>query len=230
MKFECATEKLRNAVLLASRFTSRQVNLPILRTILIAVNGTEVVLRATNLECGVEIMLPARIEDSGVVAVPGEILNGFLSNLGSEKAVTLKKEGNTLFITAQKAKAQMKTLAPDEFPILPSVSGEKSFKMKGHDLATLIRSVAFCAATSGVKPELQSVMLYGESNKLYAIATDSFRLAEKTILPRGLSTLPQLLLPLKNAAELARLLEGVLEEIEVYYNENQLAMRSDGIY
>jgi DNA polymerase-3 subunit beta len=93
-----------------------------------------------------------------------------------------------------------------------------------------IRSVAFCASTSTVKPELQSVLIYGEAGKLVVVATDSFRLAEKSVPLKTGGSVPQLLVPARNAAELMRLLDGASGDIELYYNDNQLSTHVGDVY
>jgi DNA polymerase-3 subunit beta len=110
------------------------------------------------------------------------------------------------------------------------VSAEHSFTTKSADLVRAIRSVAYCASVSAIKPELQSILFYGEAGKLVAVATDSFRLAEKTIPLKSGGSIPELLLPAKNAAELMRILDGVSDDIEIYYNENQLSTHTNNIY
>ena len=93
-----------------------------------------------------------------------------------------------------------------------------------------IRSVAYCASLSAIKPELQSVLVYGEAGKLVSAATDSFRLAEKTVPLRAGGSVPELLIPARNAAELVRILDNVNAEIEIYYYDNQMSVQTDGIY
>jgi DNA polymerase-3 subunit beta len=73
-------------------------------------------------------------------------------------------------------------------------------------------------------------MLYGEAGKLTAVATDSFRLAEKTVPLRLGGSVPQLLLPARNAAELMRILDTVQGEVELYYNDNQISTHVGDIY
>ncbi len=230
MKFECNQDKFKEAISLASRFTSRTHNLPILQTILLSAIGGEVVIRATNLECGVEVVVPAKVATEGVVAVSGSTLGGFVGNLFGEKSLVCRLDGNILRLESQKAKAALKTFSYDEFPSLPTVPAEKSFTLRGADFAKLIRAVGFCASVSGIKPELQSILLIGEASKVTAVATDSFRLAEKSVPAKKVSGFPPLLLPIKNAAELARILDAVAEDVEVYYDEHQLSLRSGGMY
>lgn len=230
MKFECNTEKIKAAITLTARFTPKNPNLPILKTILITAHEGEVILRSTNLECGVEIRVPAKVDVGGVAAVPGDILAGFMGNIAVEKSITFTLDSGVLRVQSQRARAAIKTLPHDDFPTLPTVSAEQSFSMRGGELSKLIRAVGFCASVSGIKPELQSVLLYGEAGKVFAVATDSFRLAEKTIAAKKVHGFPNIIIPIRNAAELARLLDGVSEDIDVYYNGNQLSTRFGSVY
>src|SRR3989344_5943023 len=229
MKFQCATQELLAGVSLASRFVQRQANLPVLSSVLLAAEGSAVVLRATNLECGVEVVVSAKVAQGGVVAVPGSLFASFLGNARG-KSVTAALSGGVLVVETERAKTSIKTIPHDDFPTLPKVSAEQSFTCKALELSKALKSVAHCAAASAIKPELQSVYLSGEAGKLTAVATDSFRLSEKTVPLRSKGGVPPLLVPAKNASELVRILEGTSGDVEIYYNSNQISTHVDGIY
>jgi DNA polymerase-3 subunit beta len=229
MKFEATIDQFLAAVATAARFIERRANLPVLAGVLITADGNRIILRATNLECGVEISIPGKVSQDGTVAVPGGIIAGFLNNTHG-KSVIAELKGEIFKLQTERAEASIKTIPHGDFPLLPRVAASNSFTVKAQDLVKAIRSVAYCASLSAVKPELQSVLLWAEGGKLTAVATDSFRLAEKTIPLRKGGTVPQLLLPARNAAELVRILEGVSGDVEVYYNENQLSTQTDGTY
>ena len=228
MKFETTLEELNNSVSITSRFTERRPNLPVLASILVVAEGSRVTLRATNLECGIEIVVPAKVTTAGMAAVPGAVLAGFLANARG-KSIQIILSGEVLRAETERASASIKTIPHEDFPILPRVSAEKSFTVKSDELMKGIRSVAYCASVSAVKPELQSVMVVGESGKLTTAATDSFRLAEKTV-PLRSGSVPQILIPARNAGELLRVLESATGDVEVYYNEHQLSLQTDGLY
>jgi DNA polymerase-3 subunit beta len=229
MKFECSADQLLQAVSTAARFIERRPNLPVLGSILITAEGSQLTLRATNLECGVEIAVPAKISTPGIAAVPGNVLYGFLSNARS-KSVSGAITKEVLTLQTDRARASVKTITHEDFPLLPKVSASTSFSVKAQDFVRAIRSVVFCASTSAVKPELQSVLVYAESGKLTTVATDSFRLAEKTVPMRSGGTVPNLLIPARNAAELMRIMEAANGEVEIYYNENQLSTHVEQVY
>jgi DNA polymerase-3 subunit beta len=175
------------------------------------------------LECGVEIVIPAKVVSGGTVAVPAGVLAGFLGNARG-KMVSVNLIGEVLKVETERANASIKTLKNEDFPLLPRVAAEHNFKVKAGDMVRVIRSVAYCASLSAIKPELQSVLFYGDAGKLTAVAT------EKQIPLYSKGAVPELLLPARNAAELMRILEGVAGDAEFYYNDNQLSLQTDGVY
>ncbi len=229
MHFETSIDQFATAVATAARFSERRPNLPVLASILIVAESGRLLLRATNLECGVEITTPAKVTEDGIVAVPAGVLAGFVSNARG-KSISGSLVGEIFKVETERASASIKTIPHEDFPILPRVSAERSFTEKTSDFAKAIRSVVYCASTSAVKPELQSILLYGDAGKLSAVATDSFRLAEKTISLRGGGSVPQLLLPARNASELMRILDAASGDIEMYYNDNQLSTQIENTY
>lgn len=229
MRIEVAQNDLKAAVGVASRFVGRQAPLEALRGILCIAEGKTLTLRATNLECGVEISIPAKIEEGGLVAVPGSTLSALVANMPQSGKATLALTGALLKVTTDRSSSNLKTLVADDFPILPTVSAERSFAVKAADLAKALRSVAFCASVSGIKPELQSVLVSAEGGTLTCAATDSFRLAEKKMPLKG-ADVPRLLIPIRNAAEMIRLLEDGGGEVTIYFSENQLSLRVKDAY
>ena len=229
MKFETTVEQLNTAVATSTRFTDKRPNLPVLATILLIAEQGRLLLRATNLECGIEITVPAKVLQEGIAAVPAHTLSSFLSTLkGKQVSVFLKD--HTIQVETDHMVASIKTLPPEDFPTLPRVAASTSFSVKSIDLIKAIRSVGYCASTSSIKPELQSVLLSAEAGKLTVAATDSFRLAEKTILLRSRGSVPRLLFPARNAMEFIRLLETHNGDVDVYYNENQISAHINNTY
>lgn len=230
MKFETSIEQFAAAVGVATRFSEKRPNLPVLASVLIVAQSGQLILRSTNLECGVEITIPAKVSEQGTVAIPSTVLAGFVNN-AKGKGLTCTLVGEVCKLETERASASIKTIPYEDFPILPRVSAEHSFTQKASELARAIRSVVYCASTSTVKPELQSVLLHGEGGKITAVATDSFRLAEKTVPLRSGGSVSQLLLPARNAAELMRILEiAGGGEVEIYYNDNQLSTQIENTY
>ena len=109
MKFEIPLGLLQNAAATAARFSEKKPNLPVLGCVLVVAEGSRLILRATNLECGVEIVIPAKITTEGIAAVPASVIAGFLGNArGKTVSVNLARE--VFKVETERAYASIKTL------------------------------------------------------------------------------------------------------------------------
>ncbi|MBI2618404.1 DNA polymerase III subunit beta, partial [Candidatus Kaiserbacteria bacterium] len=126
----------------------------------------------------------------------------------------------------------LKTHLPDDFPSLPSVEGQVTHTLLSDDVVEGIQSVGYSASRSNIKPELSSVYVYERDKKLFFVATDSFRLAEKTIHTKQKNTLEEsFLLPLRNALEIVRILNHVPgSDVIVKVGNNQISFECQNIF
>ena len=230
MKVEALKEKLQFVIGRVERFSGKHLSLPILSHFLLTAKRGVLTVRATNLDMGIEHSLPVKVEREGVIAVPAGLFTSFVASLRNTRALTLEAEGSTLHVRASGAEAQIKGAPPDDFPTIPRAGGA-SFTLDPGVLVGGVRSVHYAGALGNLKPELGSVYLYHDGEELVFVATDSFRLAEKKIpLKRVPATLQSVLIPVRNAGELARLLEGERDEIRVYVGKGQLSLEANGFY
>lgn len=95
-----------------------------------------------------------------------------------------------------------------------------------------IKSVAFAASQTSIKPELGSVFIQQKKeHSLTFVATDSFRLMEKTVSQKDLILDQSLMVPQKNALELARIIDFVDDNPIFIVNDNQCALKfPNGVY
>jgi len=69
-----------------------------------------------------------------------------------------------------------------------------------------------------------------EDGKMVAVATDSFRLAEKTVTDTSGGGTADVLLPLKHAQELMHILDkSSVEQVEIVIDDAQLSLTADGL-
>lgn len=229
MNVECSVEKLKSAVALADRMTGKNLTLPTLHALLITVSGKSMKIRATNLNVGIDIELPATVHTEGSVLVKGDVLANVCGHLDGADTVTMKQEGENILVQTKKAKTLIKCLPSEEFPTLPIVEGE-TFSIDAGAFSEGIRSVYFCAAPTEIKPEIASVFIYSEGGVLYFVATDSFRLGEKKIKVKGVPDISKILIPYRNVADLLRVLDVLSGEVRISFNKNQFSLSSGGVY
>ncbi len=230
MKIECLKDKIHNAVSKAEKIVGKNINIPALSCLLLETEKNTLIIRSTNLDLGLEIRIPVKVEEEGKVAVPGVVISNFLNNISGEKNITLETIDNVLKVSTSNSEANIKTLSYEDFPTIPTVvEGKKAF-ISAKDLQNGIRSVIYSSSTSSVKPELSSVYIYSNDDGFVFVATDSFRLAEKTIKTKKKVDLPGVLIPFKNAADILKILDSMDDEVEINATKNQISFTLNGLY
>lgn len=230
MKLECVKDTLKEAVSFAEKITGRSQGLPILQSILLTTEGKTLKIRATNLDIGAEFEIPAKIEKKGTISVPGAVLANTLLGLQDARNISIDLVNNNLFLSTEHTSTTIKSYQPDDFPTLPVVKDGEPVVISGKKLTEGLKSVFFSASSSDMKPEIASVFIHSDGENILFTATDSFRLAEKKIQNKKTNEFPSIILPLKNVAEIIRIIENTDKDITIHANKNQLSMYYDGVY
>lgn len=228
MKIQLPKQKLLESTLLAERITGKKESLPVLSCILLDAQK-DLSVRATNLEAGIDIQIPAEVEEKGMIAVPAGILTSTLRSISGDR-VSLKSEEGNLLVESRGSKTLIKAVPHEEFPVLSQSDGEKKgTPVSREKFLKGIQSVAYAASPSMIRPELGSVYLSLKAAAMICVATDSFRLAEKTIPGVAGKDTGELLIPLKHIGELTYILERIHEEqVDVCVEDFQLMVSGGG--
>lgn len=214
------------AVHIVARFAEKKSGtLPALTSILILADQSGIKMRATNLETGIDLKLEGVCKASGVVAVPATILQQVASSLTEVGDITLEHTGDIVFLTSATGKSSIKTVPYDDFPSIPFPENPKNrVVLPGVLLRTLFTSITSCASSSTIRPELASIYLSIEGGVLTAVATDSFRLAEKKVPLSNKGTQGKFLIPARNALDIAQALPD--DDVILSFDEHQCAFVS----
>lgn len=222
MKSICIKNHLREVVGLCEKIAGKNLSLPILNNILIISENKDLRFISTNLEIGIEIIIPAKIEKKGKLAVPANILSNFISSLPLDEKITLESQDNNLLISTQNSSTVIKGQSPEDFPALPKTDGKKEIEIPVQDFILGLKSVWYAASFSSIKPEISSIYIYsGKNSPLTFAATDSFRLAEKKF-KHSFGEFNGVLIPIKTAVEILRIFEGREGKIKIIFDKNQI--------
>lgn len=230
MNIECIKDKLSYAIGKVEKITTKNVGLPILSCILLEAKDSNLIIKATNLDLGIEISIPVKVIKSGKVAVSGSVLYNFLSNINNDKNVSLEETEGNLKVSTKHLESVIKAFPVDDFPNIPKVESSTPFTFNAPNLIKGLKSVVYSASVSTIRPTLSSVLVLSEEENVVFVATDSFRLAEKKIGVKKHKDFNQILIPVKNTSEIIRVLEDTKEDVEVFLNENQIAFVFGDIY
>ncbi len=230
MQLTCNKELIQKYVSLSDRITSKHISLPILNSVLLSTNNNSLIIRATNLEVGVEFQIEANIKNHGSVAIPGALLANALSSIQNEQEITLMATDGVLKITTKTKTLNIKGFISDDFPTIPLVSNGEEFIMSSNKFTQGVKAVLMSAAISEIKPEISSVYIYQNGDYLVFVATDSFRLSEKKIKQNGVNLTHGIIIPSKNILEIMRVLESTNEDINFIVSKNQISCTGKSLY
>jgi len=230
MNIECIKEKLVYAISKAERLTSKNITLPILSCILLEAHDSTLTIKSTNLDLGLEISIPVKVIKPGKIAVPGSILNNFISNITNDKNINLEVIEGNLKVYTKHSQSIIKAFTTEDFPNIPKVLSETPFTFNVPNLIKGFKSVSYSSSVSTIRPVLSSILLTTDEDSIAFVATDSFRLAEKKISTKKPKEFNQILIPFKNVGEIIKTIEDIKDDVIVHLNENQISFSYNDIY
>ena len=230
MKLTCTQENFKKAIYSTERVVGKQITLPILENILLETDHGMLKIAATNLEIGVFLKIGAKIEEEGTITVPARLLSNFVNNLPSESTISLTVIDQTLHIESGASKAQIKGLQAQDFPIIPEMEGEFLFSLPAQETKEAIPRLTTCISLDGTRPELTGLNVVLDKLEVRLAATDSFRLAEKTVKEIITNKLTSsIIVPLNTISELFRVISPETQDIKVGIEESQIFFQIDNV-
>lgn len=228
MKFECKGDVFIKAVQQVARARSKQQSQNYLQDIHLELDSHLLTLRATNLELFCEKSIPVKGLTNGNCILQGETLLRIISTFQSNDiTLTCEVIDGVFSITTEKGVIEIKTTPYEDFPTLPK-QGQTIGSLSKEKINILLREVSFCAATTEIKPEIASIFIFTKNNLIYSVATDSYRLAEKTI-PNDGGLECSLLIPQKHIGEILQIINEEEGDLTLSLNESILSISSHNL-
>ena len=219
MKLICRQSELNHALSLASRAVSARPTQPVLGNVLLKASGSDLILTGFDLAIGVQTSIPADVLNEGAITLPAKLLGDIISRLPDQE-ITLEcdDEWQTV-ITTESGNYQIRGLAADEFPELPTVEGEPLvFPLA--DLVEGISRTQFVVSTDETKQVLTGVHISQDGDRLEYAATDGHRLS---VLKQTANTENKfaITIPARALRELERLATGDDDQISLLVDDAQ---------
>ncbi|HEB12164.1 MAG TPA: DNA polymerase III subunit beta [Actinobacteria bacterium] len=218
-----------SALQTAQRGSSSQSTLPILAGIKIeAEKDGFLVLHGTDLELSIKVKCPASIEREGSTVIPGKLIVDIVKFLPQGAISIESEEGkNDIEIKSAKASFKLKGMAPEDFPTFPIVEEKKKATLEARQLIEMIKCTIKAISRDETRPVLTGSMLKVEDKNLLMVATDSYRLAVKTMSVKlRKADNMSLLIPYRAIEETQKLLAEERGKIEVTSDDNLMRIGS----
>lgn len=226
MKIIILTKNLQQGLNTVKNIVGKNLNLPILNTVLLTYKNNQINFSTTNLELGINYFLKAAADESeGKIAIPAKIFSDFVFNIKDDKVELLLKD-NILNIQSLNFKTKIICFDSKDFPLIPKLKKEPVAVFQSKVLKNSLNSVFDSISLSQTRPELGGVFVNFNKNKTYFASTDSFRLSEK-ISTTATNKAASIIIPRNTVAELIRILSDFDGDIQVVLDENQIQFSSD---
>lgn len=230
MKITCIQENLNRALSHASRIISLRNNVPILENILISTDQGRLKVSATDLEIGINYWIGVKIDEDGKVALPSRLLSEFISSIKEEK-VSIK---TTVFdgeIKGEKYSAKIKGMDPEDYPIISDIMDHYLFTVSSKQILSALSQVSFATASDQARPVLSGVYFSYDKEQLKIAATDSFRLAEKSInVTKGEKKTTHFIIPTRAIQEITKLAKEASDNIDFCFDGNQVMINFGSVH
>lgn len=149
---------------------------PILSNILLEANNQGFFMSSTDLEFGVKIKIPAKVEENGATTVPGRQFLDTLSMLSKDK-VKLSLEKDLLLLTSANTNVSFQTISQEEYPTIIQEKGGKIHEFTKKEMEKTFSSLLFSVAVDDARPELTGILFSQKEEGLELASTDGFRLS-----------------------------------------------------
>ncbi|MFA5877909.1 MAG: DNA polymerase III subunit beta [Candidatus Staskawiczbacteria bacterium] len=221
MKVEVLKNNIKTALSVVEKITGKNTSLPILDNVLINGEGNFLLLTSTNLETAINYWVLSKISKKGKVVVPVRFLSNFIALLPDEK-ISLEEKKQNLSVECKSFKTQIQGFNPEDFPIIPEIKDYDSLILNNKNFCAGLGQIIDVVSASQTRPEISGVYLSFSKDTLKMVATDSFRLAEKTISIENKNKKDYaLILPQKSAREIINTLGEKEGNLKICFSANQ---------
>jgi DNA polymerase-3 subunit beta len=226
MKFSCSRDQLDKQLGHISRIITVRSGLPVLSNVLLETDGALLRMSGTDLEIAVATHLSAEVEQEGTFTVPAKLFQEFVRQ-NPDDTLSFRLESFDLVCTGEKVTARLPGLEADEFPSLPQVANGKRFTLPLGDFVDAMKQVVIACAADPTRPVLTGVLCVLSGETATFVATDSFRLVERTMAILPTQEDVTFLLPGRTIQEVIRIagtLTGV-NDLELEISDQQALLR-----
>lgn len=218
MKVTLKQADLAHFISYIGRIVDSKPSLPVLGNILVEAQKDALTLTATNLEVSMQITVPAEVSEKGVTTVPARTFAEFIATL-QDDTVTLRLEGQILHVETKSSQSQFNTMNKDNFPTLPTPSGDPTLTVDGKTLKETLDLVNFSTGTDSSNPVFTGVYVNLEGDSLAFVSSDGFKLSRYLLkVDQKPESLPWII-PVKGLREVSKLINPESDEdVVTFYN------------
>lgn len=227
MKLIATKYNLQEVFQTVERFTGKNLSLPVLGNIFFEADQQKARCVATNLEMGIEMNIPCKVVKNGSVVIPGKFAASIMHSVHDDM-VTLEEQGGVVSFTTESSHFSLNGASGGDFPLLPKIKHEHKFSASARDFSLCLSGALPSVSVSDLRPELSGVFFKKDAQSLTIAATDSFRLAERTIPLSSSGDTGSFIVPGRTCQEVLRAISNYDGELHMSSGESHIAFEFSG--
>lgn len=176
MKFSANSKSFVNELDAVKKTIANKATIPVLENVLITAHSSGLVtLTGTDLDQTVISRIKCDVSEIGSTCVNAKTLNDMLKPLAGDLAFELVDD--KLTVVSGRINSKFETVNPDNFPLIPEVTGTDAAIVSNEHFQSMIKNTLFAATKEMSRFTLAGVKCELLNGHLRMISTDGHRLA-----------------------------------------------------
>lgn len=234
MKFSINKNIILEQLTNVSKAISLRNIIPILNGIKFELDETGLRLTASDSDLTIESFIPAekieKIDNVGNIIIQSKYILDIIKKMPSDVINFEVIDDLKIIIYSEQSQYNLNCLNTLDYPQIELADASEYVTIKGGDLKKMIKQTIFAISTQESRPLLTGINVKINGNVLECVATDSYRLAKKTIiLETPFESEVDIVIPGKNISELDKIITDEEENVEIHIFNNKVMFKYNGI-
>lgn len=234
MKFIIKQEILLESLNHTARAISPRNLIPILTGIKFELNEEGLYLYASDTDISIRCLIPTKdiveVQEFGSIVIGGKYIVEIVKKLPNTNITIEVMDGYKMIVSTDNTEFNLNGINSNEFPNLDLEETKEPVLLKTNIIKKIIAQTFFATSKNESRPILTGINFRIDGNIMEVIATDSYRLAKKTIeLDKVLSDVVNIVIPGKNLLELDKIIDDNQKNLEMHIFENKILFKYKNI-
>lgn len=230
MKFKISKGILLENLNYVSKALSNKNIIPVLNGIKFDLTKEGLYLTSTDSDVTIKCFIDKKdikdIKETGSVIIYGRYILDIVRKLPSEEIEIEDIDGNKAIISTTNSKYNLNCFDLKDFPKIDLKEVDKPIKVMTGIFKEIMNQTTFASSNQESRPLLTGINLKILGDLLECVATDSYRLAKKTLkIEKQVSENINIVIPAKNINELVKILEDDSDSLELHIFNNKIMFK-----
>lgn len=187
MYFKVSKKNFYNALSVASRAISTFSPLPAFSGIKIDAKEDCLILTGSDSDISIQTTLKKsedcllEVKDMGTIVIEAKYILEIVRKIDADEVEFEMLDGSLSKISGNTAEFRINGMKSNEYPSIDFTKPRECFTVSEEDLKKIIVQTSFATSDKETRPVLTGVNFQCKGNELNCVATDSYRLAKKTL-------------------------------------------------